>query len=558
MQSRRLFLVFTIIAILLLTLQGGAPNTGQASAPVYLRGTFFTIWGDGMEGLGEIRLIYFLFSPHYGNIRLIINGDELTSNGGLAALNRKTVSVQGAWQAGNKSFLVQDVSLVEVKKGSTEGIYGPQPWVSILCKFADVENEPNDLEYFQGMYAPEYPGLNHYWQQQSYELANLEGSGAYGWFVLPHPRDYYLPGGNLDWEKAASECTAVADPYVVFKPYVGINLMFNADLDCCAWGGGWYGCLDDGEVCKVWRTTWEPPWGYQNIGVIAHETGHGFDLPHSLGNCRLGYDNRWDVMSSLWYNVPPDPIYGTMGQHTISYHKELDGWILPEQVYTAEPGTIETITLERIALPQSGGYLGSRILINGLDNYFYTLEARQKATDPINYDQFIPGSAVIIHEVAVNRPEPAILVNPNGNCNTSDEGAMWKPGEVFVDIPRGISVSIDSATDTGYVVTINNRFTLMEGVGIDGAESGFINETIPFTATISPMDATTPITYTWEVTGFPPIVHVGDITDSIHFNWEEPGFKTISVTASNEGGSVVDSWSIIVYLKVYMPIGLRY
>ena len=88
------------------------------------------------------------------------------------------------------------------------------------------------------MYSLDYPGLDHYWQQQSYDLVNLEGSGAFGWYVLPHPRNYYLPGGNLDWWKAAEECTAAADAYVDFSAYVGINLMFNEDLDCCAWGGG--------------------------------------------------------------------------------------------------------------------------------------------------------------------------------------------------------------------------------------------------------------------------------------------------------------------------------
>ena len=90
--------------------------------------------------------------------------------------------------------------------------------------------------------------------------------------------------------------------------------MFNDLLDCCAWGGGWYACLDG--LCQTWRTTWEPPWGYQNIGVIAHETGHGFGLPHSLGNCQQGYDNRWDVLSDVWSNStdPNIPQYGMWEQ----------------------------------------------------------------------------------------------------------------------------------------------------------------------------------------------------------------------------------------------------
>ena len=45
---------------------------------------------------------------------------------------------------------------------------------------------------------------------------------------------------------------------------------------------------------------------------------------------RVGYDNRWDVMSDVWSNGA-DPIWGTMGQHTISYHKEMVEWIKPDQ-----------------------------------------------------------------------------------------------------------------------------------------------------------------------------------------------------------------------------------
>jgi hypothetical protein len=139
----------------------------------------------------------------------------------------------------------------------------------------------------------------------------------------------------MNWEAAAQDCTGVANPTVNFSPYIGINLMFNDVLDCCAWGGGWYGCLDG--ICKVWSMTWEPPWGYENVGVIAHETGHGFGLPHSSGNYGQTYDNQWDLMSDLWSPCgrgATDPVYGCLGQHTISYHKDLLGWIEPAQMST--------------------------------------------------------------------------------------------------------------------------------------------------------------------------------------------------------------------------------
>jgi hypothetical protein len=463
-------------------------------------------------------------------------------------LNRQAVIAQGVWLVEGTSLQVQSMALVEQSSGKPEGIYGSQPWVSILCKFSDVPNEPENLNYFKGMYSAEYPGLDHYWQQQSYGLANLEGSGAFGWYILPYPRSHYIPPtGNMDWGAAAADCTAAADNYVDFSPYVGINLMFNDNLDCCAWGGSWYLCLDG--ICQNWRMTWEPPWGYQSIGVIAHETGHGFGLPHSLGNCRQGYDNRWDVLSDIWSNGQ-DPIFGTMGQHTISYHKDMLGWLDSQQIYTATLGTINTITLERLALPQTGNFLEALIPINGLENYFYTVEVRQPTSEPFNYDKWLPGFAVIIHEVAINRPEPAIVIDKDTNCDTGDAGAMYTPGEVFTDVSHGISVSIDSSTDTGYVVTINNQFTTMDDVVITGAVDGYLGDSVPFTASVHPGDVTVPITYTWEATDQPSVVHVGNIVDEVDFSWADTGTKAITVTATNAGGSVVDTHLIEIGQKI--------
>jgi hypothetical protein len=230
-MQKRAFFVFIIIALVTLLLKGGVYQIGQASSPIYLQGVFITLWGDGAPGSGENRITYLLSTTQYDNIQLIIDEGLLASEGGSITVNQKAVIIQGTWREVGKSVLVQAMTLVKGETAVPEGIYGPQPWVSIACKFSDVPAEPNNLVYLQEMYSANYPGLDHYWQQQSYGLANLEGSGAFGWYVLPHPRNDYLPGGNLDWEKAAADCTAVADPYVDFSHYIGINLMFNDNLD---------------------------------------------------------------------------------------------------------------------------------------------------------------------------------------------------------------------------------------------------------------------------------------------------------------------------------------
>lgn len=543
---RRLIFVFTILAVITLLLQGGYYNNGLAATTSNLEGKFLVVWGDGFRGSNKTTTRYFLGTEQYGTVELLISNDLLAATVGIVNLNRKTVVLTGVWHEPGKSFFVGSILPVGEQVLKPEGVYGPQPWVSILCKFADNPAEPEDLNFFKQMYGQLYPGLDHFWRQNSYEKANLLGSNAFGWYDLPQPRSYYVHDGYLEFEKAASDCTEVADSDVYYPNFVGVNLMFNDDLDGYAWGGGWPLCLDD--LCQVWRMTWEPPWGYQNIGVIAHETGHGFGLPHSLGNCMAGYDNRWDVMSDVWSNGtdPNFPQFGTMGQHTISYHKEILDWITTDQQYTAYTGTRKTITLERLAVPQTGNYLEARILIDNGTDHFYTLEVRQPANIPINYDKWLPGFAVIIHDIVPARLEPAVVIDQDGNCDTADQGAMYTPGEVFTDAEHGITVSIDSATATGYVVTISDRYTPMQSVMLTGPETGSLGESIPFTATVSPADASLPITYTWQATGLSPVVHQGGIVDNVGLTWDELGTKTITVTASNSGGSVVDTHAITI------------
>ena len=167
-----------------------------------------------------------------------------------------------------------------------------------MCKFSDYAVEPKDLSYFQGMYANVKPGLDHYWRELSYDAINTAGSNASGWYVLPQPEAYYNPtdttgGTNLDL--LATDCVAAADASVNFALYSGINMMFNTDFNNgIGSGGNKYMTLDG--VSQFWSVTWEPPWAYASVSVIAHEMGHGFGLPHSSGAYGATYDNAWDVM----------------------------------------------------------------------------------------------------------------------------------------------------------------------------------------------------------------------------------------------------------------------
>lgn len=94
----------------------------------------------------------------------------------------------------------------------------------------------------------------------------------------------------------------------------------------------------------------------------------------------------------------------------------------------------------------------------------------------------------------------------------------------------------------------------LESVSIAGPVFGFVDVPYTFTATISPTDATMPITYTWM-----PLPASGQATAAATYSWNTPGLKTITVTAQNAGGLAFDTHSIVVTVpyRVYLPLVLR-
>jgi M6 family metalloprotease-like protein len=451
-----------------------------AEEPTALDGWLTVIWGD--ESNGASYGPFFHLTEESGKITPLVFDEGVTQvPGGVLALNGRYVGVQGAQAnvralgGGTPPFVVTSIFLAQTPlREALDGeaqplVSGSRPWVTIMCKFSDFAAEPKNLAYFQGMYSSVKPGLDHYWREMSYDTANVAGSSASGWFVLPNPEIYYNPSntlGGADLNKLATDCIAAANASVNFSLYSGINMMFNTDFDNgYAWGGTRYMTLDG--VSKVWSITWEPPWGYSDITVIAHEMGHGFGLPHSSGSYGQTYDNKWDVMSDTWSNCDraDDATYGCLGQQTISYHKDMLGWIPAGQRYLVGQNTQVNLTLEQLALPATSNYRMVRIPIAGSSSHFYTVEARRQT----GYDYKLPGQAVIIHEVDTSRSRPAYVIDTDLNGNTGDAGAMWAVGEVFSDVVNKIYVKVLSATSTGYTLNIQVGDLVFGDVDLSGA-----------------------------------------------------------------------------------------
>ena len=87
----------------------------------------------------------------------------------------------------------------------------------------------------------------------------------------------------------------------------------------------------------------------------------------------------------------------------------------------------------------------------------------------------------------------------------------------------------------------------VQGVTLSGADAWRVSSPTTFTATVTPENASLPITYTWTTTGVSDTVIHGHYvhTDTITYTWTLAGRQTITVTAENDLGIVVSATHLI-------------
>ena len=446
-QSRKSVVVVSLIAVVLTG--ATAVRAGDDLGGKWIEGSLHLVLGtpDPVQDAPPVTTANLRLDDG-GIIGFDLRRGELAEKGVPMAINgqRARVLVPDGQDGADGAITPLEIELVEQQTDSTDDVSGSQPWVSLMCKFSDRPGEPEDLNFFLNMYANSFPGLDHYWRALSYDMVNVVGSSAAGWFTLPHTQQHYLDlYSSSSYEMLGAlydDCTAAAGGSVNLNDFIGINLMFNDNIGSYAWGGSWGGR----------RVTWEPPWGWGNIAVMGHEMGHGFGLPHSnnADGDDSPYDNPWDVMSNSWGAALSHGTYGTVGKHTISYHKDMLGWIPPSRRVDVNSTGLYSFTIDHLTLAGTPNLHMVEVSIPGSSS-FYTIEVR----DRVGYDGNLPGFAVIIHEVIPGREEPAWLIDVDDDLgNGGDAGAMWLPGECFDDPANEISICVESVTTEGYVVEV--------------------------------------------------------------------------------------------------------
>jgi uncharacterized repeat protein (TIGR01451 family) len=84
-------------------------------------------------------------------------------------------------------------------------------------------------------------------------------------------------------------------------------------------------------------------------------------------------------------------------------------------------------------------------------------------------------------------------------------------------------------------------------VTISGPITGTTQTGQTFTATVNPITATLPITYTWQASGQSDVIHTSALSDTAAFTWTTIGAQAVTVTAASGAEVVSDTHVITIY-----------
>lgn len=529
-QTQTSQLLTFIVAILMLTQISGIAyaqplNSGSTSATASvaqnLIGTLYARWSDPKPGSrAKSYTEYWLLAANNQVYNLQLSKAFQQANSNLDSLVTQQVKVSGLVAANSKAqagaVSLQVNALVALNKGQPKTqprLSGSKPFISIMCKFADITDEPQNVDYFRNQLTGPNNAISFdkYIRELSYNQVNLQGSDAEGWFTLPKTRTTYVNDAaqNFDSTTLAQDCTnAALQANVNFNGYYGINLMFNGSLGGVSLGG--YQQLSLTGQSQSWHVTWlsyDPPapgtisgsgsiFGWPTQGVMAHEMAHSFGAPHSNDANGYQYGSDWDAVSNPSWNCTDangnltqfvDPAYGCTGQGIIAYSKLKMGFLPTSQVlyYDGSMGA-KAVTLERLDQPTNNNPLLILVPIPGTTDQYYSVEARYR----VGFDAKLPTDAVLIHRVDGSKgglDVAAQLVAPPNSTDPGGAGVAWLPGTTFSDTANNISISVQNATATGFVVVINSpqSVSLATTQTNSGPPTAANNNTITFTTTVS-------------------------------------------------------------------------
>ena len=440
------------LAILLIATVGILLQTASASAQAIetIEGVLTKVWADPPPGDPGGTVLFLLTGDDGRVVRLEATDMETRAAGLLGRRVRVVAQVPEAVGVPGVSALEPTVFVQSLEPSSlgvggapvsadaAAVVSGTRRVIFLLVKFSDDTDGPHPPVFYTDMTNPDtapagelFPStINGFYKKTSWNqfswLADVGGVGGLGapggWLTLPQAKNYYAPCGFntscLSISTLSTDALALGRAQGInFTVFDNINFVLSNDLDCCAWGGGYYSSVDN----KTYGATWEPPWG-QNVGTYAHEMGHSIGLPHS-GWVYYSYDSPWDIMSGIqeistvvcgsYYsrngNATQSLTCSEPGDAYISPAKDFLGWIPPANLVVAGTFSSATVTLDGLSAPLGSAAKMIKICLpsypcTGNAARFFSVEARIAGQGTTSkYDNGITGDGIMIHEVHYGR-----------------------------------------------------------------------------------------------------------------------------------------------------------
>lgn len=342
----------------------------------------------------------------------------------------------------------------------------PLDAVLVFLSFPDSAPRSTPAE----LAADHFPATSRFFEQVSYGRFTLRPHPLKRWIRMPRPSTSYVI--RRDWSAAQRaaylrDAFAVADPDVDFSRYDIVYFVADPDapgvdsdatkvvnLDTPV-------RVDDTDVRRVVTVFEEHP---PDRLVLAHETGHVFDLPDLYHRPVDGkgdwdtYVGDWDLMGSQ-FGLAPD---------LFAWHKWKLGWLDPRQVVCVRGAGPTRLTLEPLAAgePPDAGAAGSpafglgggvklAVVRTGADSAL-AVEAR----GPAGSDHGVCRQGVLVYRVhsgAASGGGPIEVVDAHPGTEACWEGSVYPPladapvalGETFTVPGDGVRVEVEDRTVSG-------------------------------------------------------------------------------------------------------------
>lgn len=458
-----------------------APASAQSGSPFSTEGTLTVRWFDSVGDAPHAEGMILTLNAADGQIWTVeATEEQLKAAGGPQGLNGVRVRVDGRTRPERAATLVTDrIQSLDGRNLGDNQLTGSQMYVWALFRFADDPSTPQPEIWFQHQASGAYPSLDNFWREVSFNNIDLHNSYVVDWHTLPHNRSYYVydmdpdnPGDEFNAVRFRTDAIPLVDPYIVFSQVSGIHFCFNGELDGSAEGGKDLFHSDEGNY--VLGATYLPHSGWASQSIVAHASGHAFDLAHSGGQYGDETDSKWDVMSNPCGTCTvSDPVYGTVGYDTNAFDKDFLGWIHPLHKFTlpATPSVAQIWLNDLAVVPPAGRYLLAAMMYETGSDSYLSLERRRFT----GYDQNVAAESVVMHNVDPEALRPTAVLDNDGNGDPNDAGAQWEPGEALsILTPFAWVIFVEQKDASGTQVTMCNaaRSTVYANQAFAGSEDG--------------------------------------------------------------------------------------